>query len=132
MDDNVFIHLPNAILEKYLDNVKLTPEIEAKYLEHINAHRTEQEVKIQMECKDKLSMIKSVQLDEQFDFDMSKISLLNRISNELKSLKGFVLSFRSANIEFDNYYEIYCRFQELSLLYNYLKADIEKENGKIR
>ena len=132
MDDNVLIYLPNAILDKNLDHGKLSPEISAKYLEYIRNNRTEEQVKIQSEYKNKLSAIKSLELDEKVDFNISKISVLNRISEELRSLKALILSFRTANIEFDDYYEVYCRFQELSFLHDYLRLDIENENNKIR
>ena len=130
--DKVIVNLPLAILDDKFDKMSLTPQMKEDYLNFVIDSRTEEEKERQLFYKEKLNNIKSVDINENIELNLNKIELLHRIKKEIKELKAFILSARLSNTEFADYYEVYCRFEELSLLYSYLKEDTIEEKTNIK
>lgn len=89
----------------------------------------------QIQAKQKLDMIKTISVDEEIELSVNKLEMLSRIKKELEELKAFILSSRKNNAEFKDYYKVYCRYETLSVLYSYLKADtqqLDNESNKTR
>lgn len=84
----------------------------------------------QIEAKEKLEMIQTVSVEESLNLPVNKLELITRIKKELEELKAFILSSRKNNAEFKDYYAVYCKYETLSVLYSYLKSDIQEETKK--
>ena len=85
----------------------------------------------QSKAKEKLDMIQTISVEESLDLTVNKAEMITRIKKELEELKAFILSSRKNNAQFKDYYAVYCKYETLSVLYSYLKSDIQ-ESTKTR
>ena len=130
--EDVTLNLANMFLNGYYDDLKITPEVMHMYENYLINNRTPQQIQEQAKAKEKLNMIKSVDIEEKLDIKIDKIELLEKIKTELKELKAFILSFRLNDIELRDYQEVYSEYIKLGMLYNYLKEDVDSQKGKTR
>ena len=130
--EDVTLNLPDMLLNGSYDNLKITPEVMHMYEKYLINNRTTEQIQEQAQAKEKLNMIKSVDVEENLDIKIDKIELLEKIKIELKELKAFILSSRLNNIELRDYQEVYSEYIKLSMLYNYLKEDVDSQKGKTR
>lgn len=130
--ENVTLNLPDMLLNGCYDNLKITPEVMHMYEKYLINNRTPEQIQEQAKAKEKLNMIKSVDVEEKLEFPIDKIELLEKTKKELKELKAFILSFRLNNIELRDYQEVYCEYIKLSMLYSYLKEDVADQKSKVK
>lgn len=130
--EDVTLNLANMFLNGSYDNLKITPEVMHMYEKYLINNRTPKQIEEQAQAKEKLNMIKSVDVEEKLDLGIDKIELLEKIKKELKELKAFILSFRLNNLELRDYQEVYFEYIKLSMLYSYLKEDIDSQKSKVK
>ena len=130
--EDVTLNLPDMLLNGCYDNLKITPEVMHMYEKYLINNRTPEQIQEQAKAKEKLNMIKSVDVEEKLEFQIDKIKLLEKTKKELKELKAFILSFRLNNIELHDYQEVYCEYIKLSMLYSYLKEDVADQKSKVK
>ena len=129
--ESITLNLPNMLLSNSYDDLKITPEVMHMYEEYLINSRTPQQIEQQEQAKEKLNMIKSVDIEEKLDIKIDKIELLEKIKKELKELKAFILSLRLNNIELRDYQQVYSEYIKLSMLYTYLMADMDDKKVKL-
>ena len=71
-------------------------------------------------------------LDENFEFDINKVELLDRIKKQLLILKSIIDSNKAAGLKLADYYKVYCDYEALSVLCLYLTDDLENNQEKKR
>lgn len=130
--EDVTLNLPDMLLNGCYDNLKITPEVMHMYEKYLINNRTPKQIEEQAQAKEKLNMIKSVDVEEKLDLGIDKIELLEKIKKELKELKAFILSFRLNNLELRDYQEVYFEYIKLSMLYSYLKEDVDSQKSKVK
>lgn len=130
--EDITLNLADMLLDSSYNNLKITPEVMHMYEKHLINNRTPQQIEDQAQAKQKLNMIKSVDVEEKLDLRIDKIELLQKTKKELLELKAFILSFRLNNMELRDYQEVYSEYIKLSMLYNYLKEDVDSQKGKTR
>ena len=69
-------------------------------------------------------------LDENFEFDINKVELLDRIKKQLLILKSIIDSNKAAGLKLSDYYKVYCDYEALSVLCLYLTDDLENKTEK--
>lgn len=130
--EDITLNLPDMLLNGSYDNLKITPEVMHMYEKYLINNRTPEQIQEQAKAKEKLNMIKSVDVEEKLEFQIDKIELLEKIKKELKELKAFILSFRLNDLELRDYQEVYSEYIKLSMLYNYLKEDVDGQKIKVK
>lgn len=130
--EDITLNLPDMLLNSSYDNLKITPEVMHMYEKYLINNRTTEQIQEQAQAKEKLNMIKSVDVEEKLDFGIDKIELLEKIIKELKELKAFILSFRLNNLELRDYQEVYFEYIKLSMLYTYLTEDVDSQKDKVK
>lgn len=130
--EDVTLNLPDMLLNGCYDNLKITPEVMHMYEKYLINNRTPKQIQDQAKAKEKLNMIKSVDVEEKLDLGINKMELLEKIKKELKELKAFILSFRLNDLELRDYQEVYFEYIKLSMLYLYLKEDVDSQKSKVK